>query len=99
MQIYKGFYNESNLEYNYLTKLYSQSYKLSGLDDTKKDEEFEDHCNDKIYINSLVVNQVYILFGNFNEGRLFLRRCDYLKRLDLMRSKDLSLLRNGINCG
>lgn len=94
LQIYKGFYNESDPtnEYNYFTKLYSQSSR--PLDGQEAGEE--DQC--KSYINSLTVSQVYILIGNFNEGRLYFARCDYLRRLDLMRSKDLNLLRSGISC-
>lgn len=98
LQIYKGFYNESDPanEYNYFTKLYSQSSRpVDGQDTGEADES---QCMTKNYINSLIVNQVYILIGNFNEGRLYLASCDYLRRLDLMRSKDLNLLRSGISC-
>ena len=94
LQIYKGFYNESDLEYNYFTKLYSQSVRPPEEGEAGE----EDHCTTKSYVNSLIVNQVYILMGNFNEGRLYFTNCDYLRRLDLMRSKDLDLLRSGINC-
>lgn len=94
LQIYKGIYNESTMEFNYLTKLYTQTSEST----TANEDERDDQCINKNQINSLDINQVYILIGNFNEGRLWLRDCDYLRRLDLMRSKDLIRLRNGIDC-
>ena len=94
LQIYKGFYNESR-EYNYYTKLYSQSVRPPEGEEAGGEDQ---QCTTKTYISSLIVNQVYVLIGNFNEGRLFFSNCDYLRRLDLMRSKDLNLLRSGISC-
>ena len=93
LSIYKGLYNETN---NYFTKLYSQNLtKESNGDEPSKEE---DNCLIKNTINSLQINQHYVLIGNFNEGRLFLKECDYLKRVDLMRNRDLIMLRNEINC-
>lgn len=86
LHIFKGLYNESN-EFNYMTKLF---FAQSNKD--------EDQCMHPNNLGSLAVNQIYFLIGNFSEGRLFLKTCDYLRRTDQMRTKDLKILRKGIDC-